>query len=137
MESPEPSESERTNERRKQRLSLIFVDHRCRALLLCPPHHPALLSRPHLNHHNLRQQPRSLLRTHLPPANSPSSHPRRQVRMKAGRNPKPACPLRRHAKIGPWWTFSSCSTTMSHWCVSFEPPLSNAFPIAMVYKDTR
>jgi len=113
---PTESESERSND-----CPSLLLTHRCRALLLCLPHHPALLSRPRLNNHNLRQQPRSLLPTHLPPANSPNSHLRRQVRTRAGPNPKPACPLRRHAKIGPWWTFSSCSTTMSHWCVSFEP----------------
>jgi hypothetical protein len=97
-------------------------NHRFRALLLCPPRHPAHLSRPRLNNHNLRQRPRSSLRIHSHPVNSRNSHLRHQVRTRAGRNPKPACLPWRHAKIGLWSTFSSCSTTTSHWCVSFRAP---------------
>ena len=112
---PRNNESEPSNDHPS-----FSLNHRYRPLLLCPPRHPAHLSRPHLNNPNLRQRPRSSLRIHSHPVNSRNSHLRHQVPTRAGRNPKPACLPRRHAKIGLWWTFSSCSTTMSHWCVSFR-----------------
>jgi Transcription initiation factor TFIID 23-30kDa subunit len=94
-------------------------DHRWRVLLAsCRLHLPIHLSLPHLSLRNLQQQPHNLLHTHLLLVSNPNCHLKHPAQTKAGRNPKPVCLPPKHAKIGPWWTFSLCLMIMSRWCVS-------------------